>query len=230
MIENCQLCLPSSGKLSTGFSTLFDPNASVTEVLAATQDFLVILDVAPVVAGHVLIISRTHERSFANLWGSTPALLHEIENAVKEILLDVTGQSAVVCEHGLGLEAKGHAGCVEHAHLQVIPTNAPIVSSFAQVGIDFHEAHNFAKIINCAPQQQYLYLQDIDGRYYIAVHDRFPSQLVRRLVAQRSGEIFWSWRDYVDFADKIGTRERLKEGSRIYSHLKEHPTFNSATQ
>jgi diadenosine tetraphosphate (Ap4A) HIT family hydrolase len=228
MSNSCQLCCLSSENSSSGFLTLFGSEAYELEVLERTQDLLIILDVAPIVSGHVLIVPRSHERSFARYWSNEAQDIHALEDAVAETIFHATGKSVVVCEHGLGIEARGHAGCIEHAHLHIIPVTAPLYSAFAQTGIEFCEVSEIAPAINLSPKQQYLYLKDIDGRMYIATQDRFPSQLVRRLVAQQYGEMFWSWRDYLDFADKINTRQRIIDGKKFYAHLSTHPFFHKS--
>lgn len=225
MNEHCQLCRLAAEQPSDGFVNLFGSGSSVTEVLAEKAEFLVILDVAPVRAGHVLVVTRSHQRSFASLWCSVPHSVNAIIEAVLTTLKKATGKSAVVCEHGLGARAIGQAGCVEHAHLHVIPTDGPIVSIFRQAGVGLTLIDDFSRILDGAVDQQYLYLRDSDGSQYAAVHKRFPSQLVRRLVAQQHGELFWSWRDYLDFADAIGTKKTILTGRNIYEQLDKHPLF-----
>jgi len=205
--------------------SLFGADHAVPEVLAQTEDFLVVLDVAPVTPGHALVVTRAHERSFAAFWRNAPQRVDAVAQAVVTTLQRATGRSAVVCEHGLGPNAVGHAGCVEHAHMHVIPADTPLLPAFRQAGVDLCEVSDLRQSLDCAIDQQYLYLLDTDSRRYAAVHARFPSQLVRRLVAQKRGDLYWSWRDYVDFAAHVGTKQRIIEGRNMYQHLAAYPVF-----
>ncbi|HET9280613.1 MAG TPA: HIT domain-containing protein [Candidatus Angelobacter sp.] len=217
------------GKSSDGFATLFGSSAATLEVLAHKDDVSLILDVAPVRPGHLLLVTRSHQRSFVTLWKNKADSVNIILSAVLESLRARTGLSAIVCEHGLGLQSKGQAGCVEHAHIHVIPADRPFISMFRQAGVGLEPIQDFQQILECASEQQYLYLQDADGVRYSAVSTRFPSQLVRRLVAQKYGQIFWSWRDYLDFADMVGTRKTILEGREIYKDIPNHLVFMTSS-
>lgn len=230
MSGECELCRPARRQASRGLSRLLGTEALELEVLAQTLDFLVILDTAPVTAGHVLIIPRAHERSFARYWSCMPKRVDAIVDAVRATLRHATGQRAVVCEHGLGRLAKGHAGCVEHAHLHVIPAEEPLADSFSRTGVDLRETAQVAELVSRAAHKQYLYLRDADDRQYVAVCPSFPSQLVRRLVAHQHAEVYWSWRDYLDFADQIGTRGRLLAGREVFEGLGSHPIFTESAE
>jgi len=225
MKADCQLCRFAAGQPSDGFVTLFGKDSCPNEVLVEKGDCLVVLDVAPVVPGHILVVTRLHERSFAAHWRAAEQAVHQLTEAVVKALRETTGKSAIVCEHGLGPAATGQAGCVEHAHLHVIPMSRTIQPLFANAGIDFRPVEDLRYVLECAPDQQYLYLRDADGRRYAAIHHRFPSQLVRRLVAQRQREPFWAWRDYVDFQEKVGTKRRILDGLKMYQGLGEHAVF-----
>ncbi|WP_343222193.1 HIT family protein [Methylomonas paludis] len=197
----------------------------LSEIVASTENFLVILDVAPITAGHALVIPRLHEHSLSILWRDLSEKLEQVVSAVVTTLNNETGKAAIICEHGLGSEAKGHAGCVEHAHLHIIPFDYPLLSAFSHAGINFTQTDNLLDITKIPPTQQYLYLRDTDGLQYLAVQEKFPSQLVRRLVATQLGELYWSWRDYLDFSDKIGTKQRIIEGMKLFAHLNQNPVF-----
>ena len=143
--------LPSCrGASSDGFDNLFGTNTSVTEVVAEKDDLIVILDVAPVRPGHALIVTRSHERSFASRWRSEPDVINAIIGAVVATLAAATGQSAVVCEHGLGVRSFGPAGCVEHAHIHVIPTDGPLVTMFRQAGVNLKIIEDFGRVLDSA--------------------------------------------------------------------------------
>jgi diadenosine tetraphosphate (Ap4A) HIT family hydrolase len=223
----CPLCRVSQGVPTNGFLTLFGVQPPLTEVVGDCGDLIVVLDVAPLTPGHVLVIHRTHIRSFAPIWTGAPNNLHVIDNAVQSVLSRNGRLRTIACEHGLGVEAPGRAGCVDHAHLHIIPTKRSLLQAFRRAGVEFRKLGAYSDEPFCAPHEQYLYLRDCDGNRYVSAAECFPSQLVRRLVAQVHGEIFWSWRDYLDFADVIGTRERIAEGARLLLNLREHPIFSA---
>jgi diadenosine tetraphosphate (Ap4A) HIT family hydrolase len=216
MRTDCQLCLLAIGRTSAGFHELFEASNWADEVVGISGDLMVVLDVAPVVRGHALIVPHAHEKSFARRWVERKPQLSELLTALFQVL----GRRGVVCEHGLGVHSAGAAGCVEHAHLHVIPTEHALREAFRAAGVQLRPVQNPGRSLLEDITDQYLYLRDVDGKEYLATGSRFPSQLVRRLVAQQHGEIFWSWRDYLHFADVIGTRGRIEQGREIYAGLK----------
>lgn len=232
--EPCQMCRAAGGDVTSGFASVVGQDALVgDEVVAFGRTLMLLLDAAPVSVGHSLLVPRQHVRSFAELWCAKPDVLRIIEESVVSLLTRTITPGVVVCEHGLSTHASGSAGCVEHAHLHFIPVDRPIVDCFRLAGVPLTPVRDVCAVLRASDWAQYLYLRDSDGRRYIALRDRFPSQLVRRLVAQESGQLFWSWRDYIDFADVIDTASRLREGIvpyRLFRALDERHGLTVATK
>jgi diadenosine tetraphosphate (Ap4A) HIT family hydrolase len=220
VLETCQMCRVVAGDVSVGFRSVV-ANARVgDEVVAAGDDLKLILDAAPVSIGHSLLVPNEHCRSLANIWCSRSDELYAIEDSVMKLLRRTVSPGVIACEHGLAADAPARAGCVEHAHLHFIPVDRPIVSAFIAAGVPMAPVVDVCDRLRASKWTQYLYLRDCDGQRYVAFRDKFPSQLVRRLVAQESKQLFWSWRDYIDFADLIGTSARLRDGMKPYQYFR----------
>lgn len=222
MTPGCQLCRAAAGLASDGFVALFNDRAP-DEVVARAGELIVALDVAPVVPGHALILPRAHERSFLRLWTDDADSVHRVVDVMLDTLRKQELGGGIICEHGLGAESITETGCVEHAHLHVIPGSQCLKDAFVRAGVALRRVTDLPAALHADPAKQYIYLRDADGAQYVATHHRFPSQLVRRLVAHQHAEIFWSWRDYIAFADVIGTQERIAKGKRLYTSVSAMP-------
>jgi len=139
------------------------------------------------------------------------ALLDEISlftNAVKHEVGNRYGKS-VVFEHG-PLAHNQSIGCsVDHAHLHVVPMQSELrqlTSSLISEGLEWVPVEGLIAAKHYHEQgRQYVYLEESTGGKFICSHPAFPSQLLRKAIAQQTGNPnTWNWRThpYLDNVDR----------------------------
>lgn len=115
--DGSDLCSELRGNSDTEFHRTY-PNVA-TRVLEASDDCVAIVDLSPMVVGHVLVCPRAHYYSMAgalrdtnfHLWPFLSRFLSRYEKVFGEY---------VVVEHGSTEDMAGSA-CISHAHLHIVP-------------------------------------------------------------------------------------------------------------
>lgn len=169
--------------------------------LYETPEFMVFPTLGCFVEGYLLICPKQHVSSIANLSTGSFTGLAQLASRVKEIVAAAYGEP-IVFEHGMsGCGRIDAGGCIEHAHLHVVPGTIDIEKLLAEYSrpeeIPWSSVAQFAGT-------SYILGQSYGGKTWVsAVRDVLPSQYMRRLVARELGVFeFWDWRDYPEF-DKI---------------------------
>lgn len=227
-MSHCQLCEAIRSGTSPSFRRIMG-DSSTQEIVADWGDKLLLLDIAPVRPGHSIIVSRQHHTSFIEDWSHGGSDLLSFVLEVESVVETVTGEALVVVEHGTGRDAETGAGCVEHAHLHMIPSQAPVVDSFLKLGIPLEPLDDVRWIGSVGNNEHYLYLRDTDGRQYAAMARVIASQLVRRVVAERHGAANWNWRDFVDLAQPLQTHRLIRESATVLEALYQHSASSGPT-
>lgn len=218
-MKNCRFCNFLDSRKSKGFIDLFDNLSCDFELLADLNDFFIILDVAPISAGHVLVVSKKHKQSFLSYWVNQHNKLQKILKVISAVIFEKKGVNSIACEHGLLQRYKGSSGCIDHAHIHVIPINIKLIDSLRDEVCELHETYNFGRKLNSLSANHYIYFKDIDCKEYISISNEIPSQLIRRIIAKKTGKLYWSWKDYIDFSEQTNTKETIVEGKKIFESL-----------
>ncbi|HEV3172769.1 MAG TPA: TIR domain-containing protein [Actinocrinis sp.] len=166
-----------------------------TEILTASESFALVGDVAPLVPGHVLIVSKRHLISMSKCSGRE---LVELENFRKHIAQNLTaiyGVPVISFEHGLCNRAKMASCGIDHAHLHMLPIEQPVGEIFRE---DFQT--QALTSLGGLPQatrnqDEYLLLIDEDGACQFTLTDTPTRQYFRRVVSMLTGRELWNWND-----------------------------------
>lgn len=168
-----------------------------------TQHFTVIPSLGPLVLGHSLLVTRSHEKSIL-LYASAAMWRDEILPTLRAFSARVLNQDRnlglVLFEHGS--TARGaHLCSTDHAHLHIVPMPIETIARLEKVlqadceliGISHLEAR-------CRSARDFVYtLRYGAGR--IAEHAHFrpahdlESQHMRRVIAGVLGIDSWNWKD-----------------------------------
>lgn len=181
-------------------------------VLAEADGYKLLLDIAPLVPHHVLLVPNQHVTSFA--WIERQAW-QPLLSDVAETLREVSDLPIVVFEHGV--TAKGEPGdcCISHAHLHILPAGPlPLLEAMHAwqlrplgPGTDFQRA-------------PYFYVRDAAGNEGFFDPSGFHSQFLRRVVAELVHRTTWHWHDYVQFTDRSAHTAALgAQIERLHSAL-----------
>jgi diadenosine tetraphosphate (Ap4A) HIT family hydrolase len=214
-MSDCVFCEIGS---STGENHTYDivPQDHLASlVIAESPNFLVLLDIAPIVENHCLLVPRQHVPAFAYLtdyrWNEVQMLL----GRVTETLFRLHGFRPSLFEHGIHWREALPSCCIDHAHIHVVPIDldlTPIVEkdsySLVQVGDD-QEAYQAVR------GTSYLYYNAStkNGRFYDA--SRIPSQYLRRIYTESLGQPIWNWQDCLHLSDPALVTARLVRSHRI---------------
>jgi len=106
---------------------LCEPDAH--EILLENSDALVMIDVRPMCAGHVLVVPRGHESSVRSVVPNRLKGLMDLATTAARVLERRWGEAGMY-EHGGGPLCRPHLARVSsaHAHLHILPISTDIVS------------------------------------------------------------------------------------------------------
>lgn len=175
----------------------------------------VIVDVAPVVEGHLLFVSRGHYRSMRDTGVDLGALLDQLSSWASRVWGD---GEPVLIEHGTGPLTE--SGCVEHAHVHVLPatTEARVWSRLDEIEIRKSE--------RCEPEAPLGgYLAVHSKQRTTVIHDSgLPRQIARYLAAPAG--IDYRWQSALGGPDSrsamLSTSNRLLRCGRALNMPGEH--------
>jgi len=194
--------------------------ASDESIIYQNDNVFIVPDIAPVVEGHFLIITKLHWNSFANVDDDTYASL---ESAKEYLRCSVFKDKHILFfEHG-AVRNNTAGACINHAHMHIIPIPLDInidgfISTF--VSSEKMEANKYS-IRKCAKDKQpYIFYEiDRDRQWYYPV-EYLPHQFFRMMVNYHFSVKHYRWGEQYEtdkskklFENtlKLGRREIKKE-------------------
>jgi len=196
MSRDCKFCGQIAGDPRRNeLATIVDALWTSRPVLAETAAAVVMPSIGALVTGHALVCPARHYRS---LVAAPPDVARDVEGllaATRERVETLTNSPTHVFEHGSSLHGSRIACSVEHAHTHVVPSSVDIrdritgVAEWRAVGIDLEDLRS------AVGGQEYLYYAAPTGECLVATSAQgFPSQLLRRVLADAMGLPDWNWR------------------------------------
>lgn len=180
------------------------PEGKHGEVIWSGEVYSVIVDTAPVVPGHLLIVPAAHIPAFAARPVGRDDELKAARRFVTAALSDLY-QPPTFLEHGAA-DFTHHAGaCVDHAHLHAVPGSYDLLPFLARdfTAVSMHQTAFEAW--EARRGEPYVYCEEPSGRVYSAMAPMCSTQYLRRLVAQLAQRPErWNWRDCIRFAAALG--------------------------
>lgn len=198
------------------------------DIDGAMGDVVVLSDYAPLVPGHLLIVSRGHHKSVGSL-GSRQRIesVTTVLNGIRE-RYESSGLYVIAFEHGP--YRYGEAGsCIDHAHVHVVPCAkevslndvffSPVLRSVGL--IDWRRLDEIDSLRLLASHVSYLWIQDTARESVVTVvgaMDFVPSQTLRRWCAELLGLRSWDWRSELSQSSR-GTTQSEPSQVRIPTRL-----------
>lgn len=110
-----------SGIVSTDFSRTYegDPHS---RILLETTGFAIVVDISPLVEGHLLVVPKKHYLNFAGAMLDHPHEAVQVIRSARDWVHRTYG-SVALFEHGSTPGESGGA-CIAHAHVHVLPVAA----------------------------------------------------------------------------------------------------------
>jgi diguanylate cyclase (GGDEF)-like protein len=199
----CRFCPELAGEVrSSEFHAVTEGRIPVRYV-RQSDNFAVFPALGHIVPGHLLLTTKRHWLSMAQI---VPDLFDELEGllaATRSRLMHLYGADVLVYEHGQVSPENQCGACVDHAHLHIVPIVPPAddtVRSRLREAHAEHEIGVFEELPALAARGEgYLLLQDTRGRRYYYDAPMVPSQYLRKVTCEAMRlEHRWDWRANVN--------------------------------
>jgi inosine/xanthosine triphosphate pyrophosphatase family protein/diadenosine tetraphosphate (Ap4A) HIT family hydrolase len=191
----CVFCQEIDGHTSSIYHELLGHEIP-SRVLHWTPHFLVFPPLGQFIEGGLLIVTREHRMSMAQLPAGDFDELERLAAETAALLRERYGCRGLFFEHApLSAGDKGTC-CVDHAHWNVFPARVDVhrhLKKFPHVQIGA-----LAELGQCARDKGYLFLQTNEGDRFVYDAGVVPSQYVRKIITAELGmPERWHWREYL---------------------------------
>jgi len=192
--DGSDLCAELSGAASTEFGRTYQGDPQ-NRVLLETINFAVVVDISPLVEGHLLVVPKKHYLSF------TRAMLdyrHEALGVIQKARdwVRKTYGEVTLFEHGSAADQAGGA-CIAHAHLHVLPVETKrLVAVMRRDALDLSPLPDIASWTDIADGQlPYLLCSDGELSFVALLSGRVRHQYLRSASAEVLGipDPQWDW-------------------------------------
>jgi len=167
--------------------------ATDESIIYQDDNLFITPDIAPIVKGHFLIVSKVHWNSFANADENTYVSLEKAKNFLRNSVFKDT--KILFFEHGA--VRKNTAGaCIDHAHIHVIPISSDIdIDGFISMFISSEKIKaNKHTILQCAKDNQpYIFYETEKNNSWLYPVEMLPHQFFRMMVSFRFSIKHYRW-------------------------------------
>jgi ATP adenylyltransferase len=203
----CKLVRPPSGNAEASVTGLEMQRV----VVAESENFIVLLDIAPLIHGHCLMISKFHIPAYLFLVGKEPVWseFQVLLNYLRRRISGIYGVDPMLFEHGVSWASDPDSCCINHAHLHLLPTRVDVRKELDATNLRLISVGDYSVAAPSVGDIPYFFYQASSqvGLFYDA--NGAPSQHLRRLVGEQLESNLWNWRDYILLADEQELRRRL---------------------
>ncbi len=173
------------------------------------------------IEGYLLILSNKCYKGTGDIPERLHGELDEVTKLTKKVLKSVYGVDSQVFEHGPRVCGVRGGGCLDHAHLHVVP-GVDIMDDLAldlmhrleSIGQFYRvdRTEGFKRTMEIFNNQKCSYLiaeSPDDKRMVVEVNHHIPSQYMRRMVGDKVKAMTWDWAVDPDYETMNRTVERL---------------------
>ena len=222
--NECALCVEIGGRINSRAVDIFEEADGWPIEVVATENYLVIPSLGPLVFGHCLIVTRSHESSVM-LDACKEGRYEELRligERMEIVLEKITGRTRFLYfEHG-STENTVELCSTSHAHLHVLPLETQeyckllprmermfdLVSH--EKAIELSLVSGDFILVNARDKLEKL----TESQWYFGNAQGLKSQFMRHTIAEVLGIEYWNWKvdkrrdllvELVDEVKKIGT-------------------------
>ena len=187
---------------------LHDPR----QVLYETDNFFVAPTIGPIgIEGYLLVMSKNCYSGTGDIPESLHKELDEVTKTTKKVLGEVYGVGVQVFEHGPRVCNVRGGGCLDHAHLHVVPgvnlmdmLALDLMHRLESLGqfyrVDRVEGFKRAMEIYQAKETTFFVAESPeDKRVVVEVNHHIPSQYFRQFIGQQRRTDKWDWAIFPEF-------------------------------
>ncbi len=174
-------------------------------ILCETLSFFVIPDLGSIIEGYLLIITKEHLYSMAELKQEQLQELHTLINLLSEMATEIYGIMPIIFEHGsppFGMNVVSQSS-ICHAHIHLVPFGFNNSSQIIKE-TDMH-LFNGVESLNKFKMMSYIYYRTPKKENYITTNQNLPRQYMRRKLAiEVDKNDKWDWREnpFIDNVQK----------------------------
>lgn len=186
----CGICNEINGiSLIKGYDEIV---ADKKNIIAETNDFLVVPSVGPLNNSHVMLIPKHHINSFAALDPDIRKKGIEILQKLNEFTTRQSSNSLIFFESGAGENIDHSGGCIFHAHIHCV-YYSPEFENALNKEIDFKKTKNTNLTFDT--KNGYVWYMNSDYDEFLCNKPLLPSQFLRYLYANANSiHGNWNWR------------------------------------
>jgi diadenosine tetraphosphate (Ap4A) HIT family hydrolase len=212
----CVLCNVVNDSDDAPVREILSRDILAKEAMIEVNDAVVVADVAPLVPGHTLIMSRHHVLSMSHLASYQIQEVRALLLRVGNVLRQAYGKSVIAFEHGLCDPSVSGECSVDHAHLHVLPFDGPLASRFSQT-FQVTALDSLTDLPDAiTSREEYLLLIDGEGRCLLAFPSGPTRQYFRRAISEATGQPMWNWNDRLLLANHSEAREWILHLHRLF--------------
>jgi diadenosine tetraphosphate (Ap4A) HIT family hydrolase len=206
MTLNCLFCCIAVGNQNS-------PNPE-DSVFLRTPNFVVKPRRGQVVEGYTLVLSRQHYPAFACASVDELAELQHLSDQVADRLREMYQCPVIAFEHGDANPAVRTGGCIEHAHLHLVP--APVDLTDPLMSNWYGERLTGLRELATSGLEStsYIYYRGPDESHSLfRIATPLPGQYLRRLICARLGfPNEWDWALYPHRERILAFMQKLNAG------------------
>jgi len=183
-------------------------------ILFENSNFLVMPSLGSITEGYLMIITKKHINSMAELSKEEMIDLLSLLEKLKKTLYNHYGITPIIFEHGSGKKnVENASSSIIHAHIHIVPINfckqshVDIITESKMSKIDIiNELYNFGNT------SYILYIDQNNDSYISKSTDVIlPSQYMRKKIAIEKGVAdLWDWREHNLQNNIINTIKKIR--------------------
>jgi diadenosine tetraphosphate (Ap4A) HIT family hydrolase len=201
-MKACPICAELSGQSHSRLALALTRRRVLRAMISESANFVMIPSLGPLVYGHALIVTRTHEPNLIlftdrhELWCELEQVLSRFE---KIIQFRHKPDALLLFEHGT-IATTNRLCSTSHAHLHVLPLQEPFIQDTLILCAKRAEMVDLKSLPNaCRSAGDFVYatafkMGQIRSPLTFLVANDLPSQFMRKMVANAIGLSTWDWR------------------------------------
>jgi diadenosine tetraphosphate (Ap4A) HIT family hydrolase len=184
--QGADFCQELSGGVDTEFRRTYGADLQ-NRIIAQSPNLCLLADMSPLCVGHLLLVSRDHYLSFAEVIKDHGS---EVEDVLDRVLIQYqrTFGRSVVLEHGSSSDIDG-AACITHAHWHLLPLGADAVHEIIYTdGLPCIELADLRHLVTMAHQgRSYFFVSDSSRHRLYGVAKSMRRQYLRSVAGELLG-------------------------------------------
>lgn len=188
-------------------------NILYDHILYETENFCVITGLGAFIEGYLLILTKEHVLSIAELDSDKIKELESLKSLIKEAFRKIYNKQLIVFENGCSGTIGGRfKNSIGHAHIHLMPINIneEIIHKIFK-NIKYKTLQKIEDIL-FFKKEPYIYFETNDGSCYLSTDlNDIERQHIRRIIAASIKIDKYNWREYKYFDNCHKTIEKLTD-------------------